>query len=254
MTQQDVADRIGVSKQAVSAYETGRALPPPEKVQSLLTEAGRSIDWLLYGDDPTPDTSLISEPAPGVDAPGTTREPEIIYDADHLTDKQLHKLGLIRVPVLEAGAGPPRGNGDGDHPETLDQIVADGSWIIKSEQEIRDTYRVAPGRFIRIRIFGDSMEPTIRAGSMVDFCQWQGEPIMDRAIYYVSTPYGRMTKRLEIGQISTGHMDDDGLPVLRDVIWIRSDNPGIDDVRVAPDVFERDYKLIAWAIQTGVAL
>lgn len=66
LTQSEVALRLGVTKQAVSAYETGRSKPDAAAVKDLLTEAGVSLDW-LYGLDgegaPQPLTLTITDAA-----------------------------------------------------------------------------------------------------------------------------------------------------------------------------------------------
>lgn len=49
MTQKDVAEQLGVTKQAVSGYETGRVQATTE-IQHLFTTRGINPTWLLTGD------------------------------------------------------------------------------------------------------------------------------------------------------------------------------------------------------------
>ena len=52
LSQLDLADRLGVSRQSVSKWETGEANPDVTKIPLLAKEFGVSADWLLSEDDP----------------------------------------------------------------------------------------------------------------------------------------------------------------------------------------------------------
>ena len=47
LSQEALAERLGVSRQAVSKWETGEALPETGKLAALAAELGVSVDWLL---------------------------------------------------------------------------------------------------------------------------------------------------------------------------------------------------------------
>ena len=47
LSQEELAERIGVSRQAVSKWELGTALPELDKLKLLAKEFGVSADWLL---------------------------------------------------------------------------------------------------------------------------------------------------------------------------------------------------------------
>lgn len=51
-TQAKLASMLGVTVNAITQYETGRASPRRERVPALLLALGKSIGWLLTGDDP----------------------------------------------------------------------------------------------------------------------------------------------------------------------------------------------------------
>ncbi|WP_175282589.1 helix-turn-helix domain-containing protein [Gluconobacter morbifer] len=51
-TQAKLAAMLGVTVNAIAQYETGRASPRRERVPALLEALGKSIGWLLTGDDP----------------------------------------------------------------------------------------------------------------------------------------------------------------------------------------------------------
>ena len=72
LSQQDLADRLGVSRQAISRWETGAVQPLADSVKSLAQVFQVSTDYLLNDDldDPTPPYSpqptptLQEEPKP----------------------------------------------------------------------------------------------------------------------------------------------------------------------------------------------
>lgn len=64
LSQQDLADRLGVSRQAISRWETGAVQPLADSVKSLAQVFQVSTDYLLNDDlnDPTP--PHFPQPAP----------------------------------------------------------------------------------------------------------------------------------------------------------------------------------------------
>lgn len=53
MTQEQVADRIGVTRQALSGYESGRTRPDIDMLLRLSTVYGTDLDGIVYGQDRT---------------------------------------------------------------------------------------------------------------------------------------------------------------------------------------------------------
>ena len=53
LSQLDLADKLGVSRQSVSKWETGESNPDVAKIPLLAREFGVSADWLLSEDEPT---------------------------------------------------------------------------------------------------------------------------------------------------------------------------------------------------------
>ena len=51
LSQEALAERLGVSRQAVSKWETGEALPETGKLATLAAALGVSVDWLLSEDE-----------------------------------------------------------------------------------------------------------------------------------------------------------------------------------------------------------
>lgn len=66
LSQQDLADRLGVSRQAISRWETGAVQPTADSVRGLAQVLQVSTDYLLNDelDDPTPPRSPQPEPTP----------------------------------------------------------------------------------------------------------------------------------------------------------------------------------------------
>ncbi|MBT2732082.1 helix-turn-helix transcriptional regulator [Carnobacterium sp. ISL-102] len=54
-TQQELADRIGFSKQTISNWETGLKVPRMGAIQRMSDLFGVSISFIIDGDDITPD-------------------------------------------------------------------------------------------------------------------------------------------------------------------------------------------------------
>lgn len=66
LSQEEFADKLGVSRQAVSKWETGQSVPDSEKAAAIGAFFGVSLDWLING---TETTARATEPAPAVVAP-----------------------------------------------------------------------------------------------------------------------------------------------------------------------------------------
>lgn len=58
LSQEQLAEHLGISRQAVSKWETGEAMPDATKLAPLASALGVSIDWLLNEDEP----QFASEP------------------------------------------------------------------------------------------------------------------------------------------------------------------------------------------------
>lgn len=64
LTQSDLAEAVMVSRQAVSKWETGRALPSAENLKYLSELFGVSVDYLLSDDITEEPEQTKQEPAP----------------------------------------------------------------------------------------------------------------------------------------------------------------------------------------------
>lgn len=70
-SQEALAEKLGVSRQAVSKWETGESEPEISKLKLLSQVLGVSSDWLLSDEDPEPEvqpqTQQKAQPAPSTD-------------------------------------------------------------------------------------------------------------------------------------------------------------------------------------------
>ena len=89
LSQQDLADRLGVSRQAISRWETGAVQPLADSVKSLAQVFQVSTDYLLNDDldDPTP--LHPPQPAPPQEKPKSARK---------------HRKWLLALAALAAAA------------------------------------------------------------------------------------------------------------------------------------------------------
>ena len=89
LSQQDLADRLGVSRQAISRWETGAVQPLADSVKSLAQVFQVSTDYLLNDDLDTPTPPPTAQPAPPQEKPKPTRK---------------HRKWLLALAALAAAA------------------------------------------------------------------------------------------------------------------------------------------------------
>ncbi|MCI9193085.1 MAG: helix-turn-helix transcriptional regulator [Acutalibacter muris] len=69
MSQEELADRVGVTRQAVSKWESGQSVPELDKIVALSEIFDVSTDYLLKGVEPTPSKDIfgraLSDQRPG---------------------------------------------------------------------------------------------------------------------------------------------------------------------------------------------
>lgn len=90
LSQQDLADRLGVSRQAISRWETGAVQPLADSVKSLAQVFQVSTDYLLNDDLDTPTPPPTAQPAP------TPQEEP--------TPARKHRKWLLALAALAAAA------------------------------------------------------------------------------------------------------------------------------------------------------
>lgn len=103
-SQEVLAEALGVSRQAVSKWETGDAEPELSKLRLLAAEFDVSVDWLLSEAAP-PDAAEDSQPEPEPEAPQPNAAVEVLDAIPGFLGKMLKKFGwLYGVYVAIAGA------------------------------------------------------------------------------------------------------------------------------------------------------
>ena len=90
LSQQDLADRLGVSRQDISRWETGAVQPLADSVKSLAQVFQVSTDYLLNDDLDTPTPPRSPQPAP------TPQEEP--------TPTRKHRKWLLALAALAAAA------------------------------------------------------------------------------------------------------------------------------------------------------
>ncbi|MDY2719452.1 MAG: helix-turn-helix transcriptional regulator [Candidatus Faecousia sp.] len=98
LSQQELADRLGVSRQAVSKWELGTALPELDKLKLLAGVFGVSADWLLdETQDAPPAAEAEAQPDPACHA--------WVDDVPGVIGRLLRRYGwLVGVYIAVAGA------------------------------------------------------------------------------------------------------------------------------------------------------
>lgn len=89
LSQQDLADRLGVSRQAISRWETGAVQPLADSVKSLAQVFQVSTDYLLNDDLDTPTPPHSPQPTPTQEEPKSARK---------------HRKWLLALAALAAAA------------------------------------------------------------------------------------------------------------------------------------------------------
>ena len=69
LSQEALAERIGVSRQAISKWETGEASPEISKLPPLAEAFGVTVDWLLSEDGLPEEPPVMPSPEPAMEEP-----------------------------------------------------------------------------------------------------------------------------------------------------------------------------------------
>ena len=70
LSQDALADKLGISRQAISKWETAESVPETGKLAALALALGISVDWLLSEDEPEGETNGAREYDAGTFVPG----------------------------------------------------------------------------------------------------------------------------------------------------------------------------------------
>ena len=91
LSQDALAERIGVSRQAVSKWEIGSAQPDLANIVALAKVFGVTTDWLLTDDEPEP----VSGESPEPPKPSAPAYPAWVDDLPQFLSRTLKRYGWI---------------------------------------------------------------------------------------------------------------------------------------------------------------
>jgi phage repressor protein C with HTH and peptisase S24 domain len=131
ITQQGLADMLGVSIGAVKKWLKGESAPSFEHIKPLSKILGKSVNWVLTGEDTESDT-LVSKSAN--------------------TDHSNYNINIYSVEMAA-------GNGSMNYEEE----VVDSYQLSK---DFFDKHSLSPQSAVGVFIKGDSMEPRFRGGDI----------------------------------------------------------------------------------------
>ena len=100
LTQEELADRLGVSRQAVSKWESGAALPETDKLARLSGLLGVSCDYLLCDDAAEEQKNASGRPRKEAEVGQTDQVKMEEKDARSLHRRPLTSGGVAVVAIL----------------------------------------------------------------------------------------------------------------------------------------------------------
>lgn len=185
MTQQEVADKIGVARQSISLWQKDQTVPSGKNLEKLAAALGTTSGYLLFGQT-NPNIKTFED--------GDTPPDDVVV---------IHEYQLVFGAASE-----------GREPEPEWELVEGGDdyWYKRSFFQKR---HLNPERCKRAKVTGDSMEPFIYSNDTVLFSEvCDPRPtcviVQDGKVYVIS-----VDGKLKIKRLST----------IKDGIAVRSDNP-----------------------------
>jgi len=212
LTQDQLADKIGVNRAMIGSYEEGRAIPKLQALQTLSHYFNVSIDGLV-------NTHLSS----GINNNGENHKVDIVGKGlrvlTTLVDRDNEEL-ITLVPVT-ASAGYMKGYSDPDFIETLPKFGLPFAELTKER-----TYRA-------FQINGNSMEP-IPSGSYIicEYLQNWNEIKEGKTYVLVTHDDGVVYKRL--------YSSD------KEAVLLKSDNPEYDPYTVSVHAISEVWKALGY--------
>jgi transcriptional regulator with XRE-family HTH domain len=190
LTQDQLADKIGVNRAMIGSYEEERAIPKLPAIQALAHYFGLSIDHLLNTDLSTINQSFdVSDPDMGGKS---------LRVVSTIVDRNNNEM--ITVVPIKASAGYLNGYADPDYIENLPRFTLPLPELSKDR-----TYRA-------FQIRGDSMEPIPSGAYVISEYLVNWKELNDGKTYILVTrDEGVVFKRVSL------HPSGE--------IWLRSDNP-----------------------------
>lgn len=145
LTQDDICDKVGCSRQAMSRWENNRQIPGTDALAKLASALGVSTDYLMGRETDTKKEALSAE--------------------SNISGQRLNKDNVILVPVISPILKCSAGNGNGYD----DSGVA---WDVVSKYPLFDgtlSALYSSKSLSAMYAEGDSMEPQIHDGDLIVF-------------------------------------------------------------------------------------
>ena len=212
LTQDQLADKIGVNRAMIGSYEEGRAVPKLEALRTISHYFNVSIDNLI-------NTDLSSENKKKGENPNVDLTGKGLRVLTTLVDRDNEEL-ITLVPV-KASAGYLKGYADPDFIETLPRFS-----LPLMELSKKRTYRA-------FQINGNSMQP-IPSGS------------------YIICEYMQNWSEIKDGKTYVLITQDDGVVYKRlynnenDTIVLKSDNPEFDPYTLPVNAVTEVWKALGY--------
>lgn len=220
LNNRDVASEVGVSDKTIGRY-LNRSEPPSldrkktEKTVKALAELlGVRLNWLLSGEGPV--------------RRDTTDEDSSLREQSSQVPNSLHE-----VPVVEVVTGA-------DQKLHLDPVEIG---FFASKGYLQRRYGVRSEKLCLMYVTGDGMTGVLDPGQQMVLARWDGEALLDGAIYYLHGPAGLMLRRLRLG-----------LRGEKSVIGIQSSNEEVENDRRSTEEFERKYRPLGWVVESRRSL
>ncbi len=102
-TQLDLAEKVRVSRQAISKWETGRALPSAENLKYLSELFGVSVDYLLNDDMTEEPKPKEQEPAPEPQTEEAQTEEAVVPEKEKGKPVKWKYIAALLLTVLLIG-------------------------------------------------------------------------------------------------------------------------------------------------------
>lgn len=205
-------------------YTEGRRRPGAV-VLAKLSRMGVNVNWLLTANGPM----LLSGPPPGTERtpPGESGDEARRRTADDEIDSSDDRFH--RIPVLAVREDADRG------PQLSETGVEE--WL--GERFIRAEYGVDPALLRTLRVTGNSMSDTLRAGERVRAVLQEVQSLTDGAVYLLRTAEAFLFRRI-LRQ--------------KDGFLLEADHPDAEDRPISPNVLESEYTPVARMLEVFRAL
>ena len=198
LTQQALADLVGVSKGTISQWESGDYSPGGQNLVNLAKSLAVSPDWLINGkelmksigidpDGPGMKAAQLQETAVGKKFLSSL--PEISETTPPLLEALNFADQYALIPLYNVSAAAGHG-AVVDHEEVVDSLAFKRDWI-------SHTLHAQPGDLYLINVQGESMTPTLHPGDVILVDRRNGENITTDGVYVIRMGDSLLVKRIQ---------------------------------------------------------